>query len=165
MNASRKPSREFTGRHMLAVTLSFFGVVIAVNLAMATFARTSWTGLVVQNSYVASQQFNEKAREGRAQAALGWSGRLAIEDGYLRYTLNDAGGRPVDAAAATAMLRHPAYDRKDLTLSLDQVSRGVFVSREKVDDGLWIVELDADAGGAKPYRQVERVFVDGGTIK
>ncbi|ESY87148.1 FixH family protein, partial [Mesorhizobium sp. LNHC229A00] len=70
---TRKP-REFTGRHMLAIIPAFFGVVIAVNLTMATLANTSWTGLVVENTYVASQQFNRKAEEGRAQAALGWTG-------------------------------------------------------------------------------------------
>ena len=41
--------------------LAFFGVIIAVNVVMATLASTSWTGLVVENSYVASQEFNRKA--------------------------------------------------------------------------------------------------------
>ena len=40
----------FTGYHMLAIMVAFFGVVIAVNLTMATFASRSWTGLVVENS-------------------------------------------------------------------------------------------------------------------
>ncbi|ESZ68246.1 hypothetical protein X726_32300 [Mesorhizobium sp. L103C105A0] len=78
MNATTRKPREFTGRHMLATVLAFFGVVIAVNLTMATLANTSWTGLVVENTYVASQQFNKKAEEGRAQAALGWTGQLTI---------------------------------------------------------------------------------------
>ncbi|MER8754047.1 cytochrome oxidase, partial [Mesorhizobium sp. M1050] len=29
MNATTRKSREFTGRHMLAIILAFFGVVIA----------------------------------------------------------------------------------------------------------------------------------------
>lgn len=61
MSANTQKSRAFTGRHMLATILTFFGVVIAVNLTMATLASTSWTGLVVENTYVASQQFNRKA--------------------------------------------------------------------------------------------------------
>ncbi|RWK14298.1 FixH family protein, partial [Mesorhizobium sp.] len=58
MTANAEKPRVFTGRHMLAIILAFFGVVIAVNLTMATLANTSWTGLVVENTYVASQQFN-----------------------------------------------------------------------------------------------------------
>ena len=61
MNTRERKPAEFTGRHMLAIMLAFFGVIIAVNLVMATLASKSWTGLVVKNTYVASQQFNRKA--------------------------------------------------------------------------------------------------------
>ena len=33
-----KTNREFTGRHMLMVMIAFFGVIISVNMVMATFA-------------------------------------------------------------------------------------------------------------------------------
>ncbi|TIV43240.1 MAG: cytochrome oxidase, partial [Mesorhizobium sp.] len=95
MTANVQKPREFTGRHMLVIILAFFGVVIAVNLTMATLASTSWTGLVVENTYVASQQFNKKAEEGRAQAALGWTGKLTIAWGEVRYGLADVAGKPV----------------------------------------------------------------------
>ena len=75
MRQVRTAPKEFTGRHMLAIMLAFFGTIIAVNLVMAIFASRSWTGLVVKNSYVASQEFNEKgcggARAGRAQLDAG----------------------------------------------------------------------------------------------
>ena len=45
-------TRTFTGWHMAVITISFFAVIIAVNLTLAVFASTSWTGLVVANSYV-----------------------------------------------------------------------------------------------------------------
>ncbi|HLA02420.1 MAG TPA: FixH family protein, partial [Aestuariivirga sp.] len=45
--------RTFTGWHMAAITISFFAVIIAVNLTLAVFASSSWSGLVVANSYVA----------------------------------------------------------------------------------------------------------------
>jgi nitrogen fixation protein FixH len=62
---------EFTGKHMLATMVAFFGVIITVNLIMARFAVTTWSGLVVPNTYVASQQFNAKAAEARAIDAIG----------------------------------------------------------------------------------------------
>ena len=36
-------TRPFTGRHMAIIIISFFAVIIAVNLTMAYFARSSWT--------------------------------------------------------------------------------------------------------------------------
>ncbi|TIY08576.1 MAG: cytochrome oxidase, partial [Mesorhizobium sp.] len=105
MSANTQRTREFTGRHMLTTILAFFGVVIAVNLTMATFASTSWTGLVVENTYVASQQFNQKAEEGRAQAALGWTGKLTISWGEVRYSLSDAAGKPVPLRSVKVLFR------------------------------------------------------------
>ncbi|MGO4840209.1 FixH family protein, partial [Rhizobiaceae sp. 2RAB30] len=75
---TRRGNGTFTGRHMLAIMVAFFGTIIAVNVTMATLAGRSWTGFVVKNSYVASQEFNRKAEQGRAQAALGWESRLTM---------------------------------------------------------------------------------------
>ncbi|NJR13875.1 MAG: hypothetical protein HC779_06455, partial [Phyllobacteriaceae bacterium] len=60
------------GYHMLAIFVAFFGVIVAVNLTMARFAVTHWTGLVVKNSYVASQNYNGWLRQAAASKALGW---------------------------------------------------------------------------------------------
>ena len=67
-------SPRFTGRHMAAIMLAFFGVVIAINFTMATLAETTFGGTVVDNSYVASQSFNAWLRAGRQ---LGWTGAAA----------------------------------------------------------------------------------------
>ena len=74
-------TRTFTGWHMAAITSSFFAVIIAVNLTLAFFASTSWTGLVVANSYVASQNFNRDAEIARQQRALGWQVNLTFNRG------------------------------------------------------------------------------------
>jgi len=42
--------KPFTGRHMLAVLVGFFGVVIAVNFIMASYATSTFGGVVVENS-------------------------------------------------------------------------------------------------------------------
>ena len=165
MTAKAQKSREFTGRHMLAVTLAFFGVVIAVNLTMATLSSTSWTGLVVENTYVASQQFNKKAEEGRAQAALGWTGKLIIAGGEVRYGLTDAGGKPVALHGVKVLFRHPAYEKEDKAITLALASGQEFAARHTPKDGVWIVEVDADAGLDKPYRDVRRIIISHGAQK
>ncbi|MER8375689.1 FixH family protein [Mesorhizobium sp. M1409] len=165
MSATTRKSREFTGRHMLAIILAFFGVVIAVNLTMATLANISWTGLVVENTYVASQQFNRKAEEGRAQAALGWTGKLTMAWGEIRYSLTDASGTPVPLHGVKVLFRHPAYEKEDESIQLALASGQEFAAQHMPKDGVWIVEIDADAGLARPYRDVRRIMISHGALK
>ncbi|PRD41857.1 cytochrome oxidase [Phyllobacterium phragmitis] len=157
--------RRFTGWHMIAVMVGFFGTIIAVNLTMASFARSSWTGLVVANSYVASQQFNERMAESRAQAALGWNGTLETDAGHIRYRLADRNGLPVEAAGGKVVFRHPAYEGADWSAELKAGEKGLLVAEAKVVDGVWLVEMDIDAGLVRPYRRMIRVTIDKGIIQ
>lgn len=167
---TRKPG-EFTGRHMLITIVAFFAVVIGVNVTMATLAEKSWTGLVVENSYVASQQFNEEARKGRAQAALGWTGELAIAAGEVRYSLVDRQGKAVPLRGVRMLFRHPAYEAEDEALTLAAASDATpgntneFAARHTPKDGVWIVEIDADAGLASPFRDVRRIMIAKGALQ
>lgn len=165
MSASSTSPKEFTGRHMLGIMIAFFSVIIAVNLLMATLANTSWTGLVVKNTYVASQEFNRKAQEGRAQAELGWQPRLAIADGTIRYGMLDRAGQPVSMTGVTMNFRHPAYDKKDVTLTLVRGAGSEFTVDHLPSDGVWIVDVEAEAGLLHPYRDIRRVTIAGGTVR
>lgn len=151
--------KQFTGRHMLAIMVAFFGVIIAVNVTMAIIARQSWTGLVVQNSYVASQEFNQKMAETREQASLGWSSFVSFSDGRIRYRINDRTGHPVGLESVAVKFMRPVDDREDrrMMLALDQ--SGDFVADEAVADGVWLIEIEADAGMKKPFRETLRLRV------
>jgi nitrogen fixation protein FixH len=162
---SVRAQKQFTGWHMLAVMVLFFGTIITVNIIMAIYANTSWTGLVVQNTYVASQQFNEKAAEGRAQAARGWKDTLVIEPDNVRFTLTDATGNTIKAEGVTVTFRRPAYEAEDETFALDRLPDGAFAAGHAVRDGIWIVEIDADIGEPHPYRVVRRIVVKEGAFK
>lgn len=157
--------RQFTGWHMLAVMVAFFGVIIAVNLTMAFFATSSWTGIVVDNVYVASQQFNEKSAEGRAQAALGWQPELEIDDGELRYRLIDKDGAVVMASAAIAKFSRPTHTSDDQEIVLSQQPDGWFSASVELGDGLWIVEILSEAGPNPPYRDRRRLSLRDGAIQ
>jgi nitrogen fixation protein FixH len=62
---------------MLFSMVAFFGVIITVNMIMARFAVTTWSGLVVPNTYVASQQFNTQAELNRGRSRPGISMSLS----------------------------------------------------------------------------------------
>lgn len=165
MNSRAGQPRQFTGWHMLAIMVAFFGVIIAVNLLMATFANTSWTGLVVQNTYVASQQFNERVAASRAQAALGWKGTLTIVDGEIRYSLVDASGTPVRAENVVASFRRPAYEAEDWKVTLARKADGTYSAKAAVRDGIWIVNTEARMTVGVPYQEARRIVVADGAVK
>ena len=60
-------ARRFTGWHMTTILVAFFAVVITVNIVMARFALSTFGGTVVENSYVASQHYNEWLARAAAQ--------------------------------------------------------------------------------------------------
>lgn len=157
---------EFTGRHMLIIMLAFFGVIIAVNVTMAIMAGRSWTGIVVENTYVASQEFNANAAESRAQAALGWDSRLEIADGVVTWHLTDRAGEPVWSDGVTAQFRHPAYESADREAVLTRAGDGSFSARIDLPDGQWIVAVAAVVTALDhPYREARRVTIRDGAMR
>lgn len=155
----------FTGRHMLAIMVAFFGVIIIVNVTMAITATTSWTGFVVKNSYVASQEFNGKAREARAQAALGWTATVKVSDGTVRFALADAGGAPMAMGGGTATFRRPVSDADDTVAALKAAADGSLAGAVALADGVWIVEVEADAGLEHPFRETRRLTMRDGAAE
>jgi nitrogen fixation protein FixH len=158
-------SQGFTGWHMLGIMCAFFGVIITVNLTMAYFAVGSWSGLVVKNSYVASQEFNEKAITGKEQAALLWETTLDYKNGEFVYKLVDRNGVAIEVTSATAHFKRPVGDAHDTTVTMDNVGPGHFTSKVELGEGAWIVEINAEAGLEDPYRQIRRFIIVNGEYK
>ncbi|GAB4348020.1 MAG: FixH family protein [Oricola sp.] len=133
--------KEFTGWHMLGVLVLFFGTIIGVNLTLAWFANSTWTGLVVPNSYVASQHFDEVTAEKRRQAELGWSAALSHDDGVLAVDLKDKDGNYIRNAIVSAKIGHPVQDRDDQTVTLLEKGGGAYAAEVELRPGLWDVDL------------------------
>ena len=157
--------RPFTGKHMIMIMVAFFGVIISVNFLMAYYANTTWSGLVVKNSYVASQEFNGKVEDVKAQEALGWKGRLASGNGNLAWTLNDKSGAPVATQSVTVLLRRPVTDKSDATITLSPGTDGIWTSDHKIEDGLWIAIVDAATRDNGNWRETVRFSVVNGEIR
>jgi nitrogen fixation protein FixH len=142
-------TRTFTGRHMLLLTISFFGVIIAVNMVMATFAARTFSGTIVDNSYVASQQYNRWLDEAHAQQALGW--RLTAErDGDHALVVLPS----VPDARINATAIHPLGRLPDINLHFRAAAPGRYQSIEALPAGRWRLELRVRQG----YREAR--FVD-----
>ncbi len=157
-----KPIRPFTGWHMLAIVGSFFGVVIAVNVALAVFAAGSWSGLVVENGFVASQHYNEVLRQADAQAQRGWQSGLEYKSGALQFTLHDSTGTPVRGATVTASVARPVHEDADQSVVLRETSPGNYELAMVLDDGIWTADLRVVSHGHEPYRLDYRLWIRAG---
>ncbi|MGN7294338.1 FixH family protein [Rhizobium sp. SAFR-030] len=151
----------FTGWHMAGVVCLFFGTIISVNVYMAYQAVHSWSGLVVENTYVASQQFNGKVEEAKRLAASGLSGTLTVGDGMIRYRMVDAAGRPVVADELTVRFKRPVGDHQDFELLLSPLGNGVYEAQREVLPGHWIVEVTGLKSGERILHHSKRIAVRG----
>ena len=80
MNPTARDARPLTGRRVALIALAAFAVMLTPNIILAVKAVETFSGLVVPNSYVASQNFD---RDRTAQQALGWTVTLDQADGVL----------------------------------------------------------------------------------
>lgn len=152
-SASPSALHPFTGRHMAAILVTGFGIVIAVNFTMASLASSTFGGIVVENSYVASQDFNRWLDEARAEGALGW--KLAASrrgDGKIvaRLTSVPANSR-VEAVA-----RHPLGRLSDMKMTFTRDPGGDWVSREALPEGRWTLRFTVEAQG-RTWRSEEAI--------
>jgi nitrogen fixation protein FixH len=151
--------RTFTGWHMAAITISFFAVVIAVNLTLAVFASTSWTGLVVANSYVASQSFNRDAEIARQQQALGWQLNLVVDRSLAKITILDRSGLPMTGLNLRAVLQRPTDEAGDQVLELREAGAGIYSANAAIGSGVWVADITAENSDNDLMRFVQRIFV------
>lgn len=135
--------RPFTGRHMLATMIGFFGVIMAVNFTMARFAYSTFGGVVVENSYVASQEFNGWLELAEAQEALGWQVQSEWRDD--RRVAVAAANAP-DLLEVSAVARHPLGSLPDIDLVFERMADGQYLSTTDLPEGRWTLRLHLQSG-------------------
>jgi nitrogen fixation protein FixH len=151
----------FTGWHMLAAVVGFFGVVVAVNIGMAIVASRSWTGLVVANSYVASQEFEEKRVAHEAQKDAGWISSLTYGDGSVRLVVTDASGARVELGGVSVLLNRPVGGHDDQTLDLLKTPDGTYEAPASLGKGIWEANVDAPSTPLGPFELHTRFRIAG----
>lgn len=142
-------TRELTGRHVLAITLTAFGVIVAVNLVMAVQAVKTFPGLEVKNSYVASQSFD---RERAAQKALGWTVTPEYAEGLLTLVIRDAEGLPAQVRDLAVTIGRPTHVRDDQTPEMIY-DNGIYRAAVELAPGDWNLHLTAHAADGTVFRQ------------
>lgn len=150
---------ELTGRKVLAITVSAFAVIIGVNLVMAFKAISTFPGLEVKNSYVASQNFDT---ERAAQQALGWSltSDYDASSNALRLTFTDAEGLPVLVQDLAVLVGRSTEAKDDQTPEFIREA-GAYLTRLELAPGKWLLRVTAKAADGTLFQQRLDLFVKG----
>lgn len=149
--------KPLTGRTVLFITVGAFAVVIGVNITMAVMAVGTFPGLEVQNSYVASQEFDAK-RE--AQERLGWKVETDYALGLLTVSFSDAQGLPVEPEEFSVLIGRTTEASDDMRPSFTGIN-GRYSTPLDLDFGKWMMVVEARAADGTEFRQRLELFVRG----
>ena len=150
---------KFEGWHMLVIMVSFFAIIASVNVTMAILANSNWTGLVVKNSYVASQKYNQVLHEAEQLRKSGLRSELKFADKKLSFVLSGQDGAPVLVDSLTAHIGRPAHEHSDRSIAFEVYSNDRYQLELDLEPGIWAVSITGMANGAM-YRRDERIFVN-----
>jgi nitrogen fixation protein FixH len=147
---------KLTGWHVLAMLVTFFGVMFVANGFLVYYALGTFSGVVTDSSYQASQHYNLDIAAARAQQLRNW--QVAAEakrdaDGLVAVRINarDADGNPISGVDFRATLQRPTSRQEDrpvdLTPSVGEA--GVYTGTARnVPLGQWELVIDADTANS-----------------
>lgn len=143
--------REFriTGRMVLAGFVAAFAIIIGVNFALAYYAVSSFPGLEVKNSYVASQTFNARKAE---QTALGWTVRADANGDEVRLSIRDRAGAPVEVANLDAVLGRATHVADDMAPEFTFDGQD-YVAHAPLGAGNWNIRMTAVSADGRKFQQ------------
>ena len=144
---------EIKGWHVFAMFAAAFGVIIAVNFTLAFKAVSTFPGLEVRNSYVASQSFDV---DRAAQTALGWDVTARLEDKTLSLVILENGKAiaPVIEQATLGRATNVAQDETPVFTFDGSALRAPVVAGQ----GNWNLRLKARAENGTLFQQ--RIIVE-----
>lgn len=148
---------KMTGGKVLAITIAFFGVIIAVNFFMAYKAVSTFPGLEVDNSYIASQVFDKNRK---AQENLGWtlSADYTRADQQLKLTFTDKDGKPAEVRKLDVLVGRTTEakdDRRPIFAAGDEA----WVGQTELGTGLWLLRVEAEAADGTAFSQRIEIYV------
>lgn len=148
-----------TGRGMALIAGIAFGLVLAVNILLAVIAVRTFSGVVVDDSYIASRSFDT---ERNAQIALGWRLEIIADSSGLQLDVVDASGRPVRPASLHVTVGRPSTDQQDRSPSIEETARG-YAASVPLAAGAWRVDVSAVAMDGTAFRQSREIYIEAGS--
>lgn len=138
--------RELTGKHVLAMLLVFFGIIITVGSVFTTLAVKSFRGEDVKQSYRQGVDYNRTLDARAAQSELGWQASINVtgtaQDRTFIVQVTGRGDQPLRDVELTGRLRHPADSTLDRPLAFTSTDDGVARADLSGLYGQWTVQAE-----------------------
>jgi len=149
------------------VIVGAFAVIIPVNLTMAYFATSTFTGLETKDAYLKGIAYNQNLAMAKAQKELGWkveTSLAAVPDQpgptakiVVRYT--DRDGKPVEGLDVNALVIRPTTAGHDHQIHLDPMGQGSYGGVYPLPlKGQWSFDIAA-TGDSVAYQYEKRVVI------
>lgn len=148
---------ELTGKHVLAITVSAFTLIIGVNILLAYKAVSTFPGLEVENSYVAGQGFNERKA---AQEALGWTMTPAYDQGRMTLAFTGHDGAPVQVQDLQVLVGRTT-EASDDSFPAFSLTGNLYAADVDLHKGKWMVKVTAKSPDGTLFEQRSELFVKG----
>ncbi len=154
-------TKPLTGRAVVIMLGLFFAVMFAANGALIYTALSTLHGEELANSYDASQVYNQRIAEARAQNLLGWVADVTTrqEGGGERVVADfrDRDGAPIPGLEVRARFVHPfdkGADREAILTSDGGAYEGVAAP---LHSGRWTLVIEAKQDGQRKFTSQNKI--------
>jgi nitrogen fixation protein FixH len=143
---------ELKGWHVLIAFLAFFGITLAVNIALTVYAIGTFSGEDVAKPYLRGLDYNRTLEARAAQAATGWTATIDAARNNagtaIEAKIIGRNGAPKSALTVEATLRRPADAALDRTITLTAAGDGTYrASATGLAPGAWDIIVRANEDG------------------
>jgi nitrogen fixation protein FixH len=156
-------SEQLTGRHVLALLSAFFFVMFGANIVLIYFALHTLHGAELENAYDASQVYNRRIAEARAQDERGWTANVMTraegQGERVMIEFRDRYGAPISDLQVTARFEHPFDAAKDRQTTLASDGLDYEGVATPVEPGRWTLVIEASRGTERLFRSENRLAV------
>ena len=157
--------KELTGKHVLIMLITFFGVVFSMSGLLIYQAETSWTGLETFDAFRKGIKYNQQLSESERQNHRGWSMNIKHEKRAsgglsLRAVPRDRGGETLSGLRITALMKRPTHEGIDQSIQLKETGLGVYTGQfDKLQLGKWYLYITARRGTRVMFRSKNRFIM------
>jgi nitrogen fixation protein FixH len=159
-------ARQITGRFVLITVVSFFAVVIGVNLVMVRLAIATLPGTEVDSAYSASLAYQKEIQAARQQDKRDWKVDTHVErqaDGmaWLNVEAKAGDGLPLAGLSVFSRLERPTDRRADQAFELKEAGGGSYRgTAHGVAAGQWDLVIEADRDGKRLFLSRNRILLN-----
>lgn len=143
-----------------------FALVIGVNMTLAWFATSTFTGLETEGAYDKGLAYNQNLALARAQAELGWAVDTTVDPvagasprAAVTVTYRDRDGRAVDGLEVRVRVTRPTATGFDHDVTLPAKGDGIYGTTLDLPlVGVWDMDIAA-LGTNASYQHAKRFVI------